>query len=68
MESSCLASVAYQAGARILEVEFRKGTVYQYLDVPAAVHDSLLKASSIGRFFATSIRDHFKYVRVVPSN
>ena len=64
VESSCLASIAYDAAARILEVEFRRGTVYRYLDVPAAVYDALMLAPSIGRFFASSIRNHFAYMRV----
>ncbi len=67
VDSSCLASIAYEADARILEVEFRKGTVYRYLGVPAAAYDALTQALSIGRFFASSIRNHFPYVRVSPS-
>ena len=67
VESSCLASIAYEAGARTLEVEFRKGAVYRYLDVPAALYDALMQAPSIGRFFASSIRNHFQYARVAPS-
>lgn len=62
--SSCLSSVGYEAGSRTLEVEFRSGGVYRYLEVPTCVHESLMKAPSTGRFFATNIRDRFRHVRV----
>ncbi|MPZ99124.1 MAG: KTSC domain-containing protein [Dehalococcoidia bacterium] len=64
VESSSIASVGYDATQRVLEVEFRdSGDVYQYLDVPAAIHEALLSADSLGRFLNSSIKGVFGYRR-----
>ena len=64
VESSTLAAVGYEAGRKLLEVEFCSRAVYHYFGVPAAVHQSLLSASSKGTFFNRSIRGRFPYRRV----
>lgn len=67
LKSSSLASVGYERGSRTLELEFRKGGVYRYFEVPAALHEALLRAPSKGRFFAAELRNRFPYARVSPS-
>lgn len=67
VDSSSLASVGYDRGSRTLEVEFRKGGVYRYFEVPASLHESLLRAPFKGRFFAAELRGRFPYARVAPS-
>lgn len=62
VESETLASVGYEGGT--LELEFRDGPVYRYVDVPAAVHAQLMAADSKGRFFNARIRDRFRDVRI----
>jgi hypothetical protein len=64
VESTTMRSVGYDGTSQVLEVEFQTGTVYQYLDVPAAVHDELLEAESKGEYFNREIRDAFRFVRV----
>lgn len=54
--SSNVKSVGYDAQAKVLEVEFVGGAIYQYDDVPADVHAELLASPSIGRAFGTLIR------------
>lgn len=39
VESTTVRSIGYNARHKVLEIEFRSGTVYQYLDVPEAVHE-----------------------------
>lgn len=63
VQSSDLASVGYDAKQRVLEIEFRSGGIYRYLEVPAAIHEQLLAAESKGRFFARHIRDQFRCER-----
>jgi hypothetical protein len=58
-----LASIAYLDNA-ILEVEFCRGTVYRYLNVPRSVFDALLRADSVGRYFNQFVRHHFRSTRV----
>lgn len=63
VESSTLATVGYDEGGRLLELEFRSGAVYRYFAVPAAVHESLLAAGSKGSYFNREIRGRYKFVR-----
>jgi hypothetical protein len=61
VESTTLLSLAYDEARELLELEFRSGSIYQYVGVPAAVHEALLKASSKGIYFNQSIRGLFPY-------
>jgi len=61
VESSTLATVAYDQDRGLLQLEFRSRAVYQYFEVPAAVHEGLLDAASKGRYFNRFIRRHFLY-------
>ena len=64
VESSTLAAVGYDASGQWLQLEFRSRAVYSYFDVPATVHQALLKAESKGSFFNRCIRGRFPYRRV----
>jgi hypothetical protein len=67
VDSSLLTSVAYDAGASILRLEFHSGAVYRYFDVPQSVHDDLMQAESKGSYFNDSIRGCFAYTLERPS-
>jgi hypothetical protein len=62
--STSLASVGYEAATRILEVEFRKGRIYQYHDVGADIVAQLMTADSKGRFMNAHIRNAYRFTRV----
>jgi hypothetical protein len=47
-----------------LEIEFRNGAIYRYLDVDAAVYRRLMNASSKARFYDENIRRKFRSVHV----
>jgi len=64
VDSSSLASVGYDAAARILEVEFRKGRIYQYHGVGAKRFAQLMNAESKGRFMNAHIRTAYCFTRV----
>jgi len=61
LESTRLVTVSYDDARELLQLEFCSRAVYQYFGVPAAVHQSLLGASSKGRYFNRVIRGHFPY-------
>ena len=42
VESTTLATVAYDEALELLQLEFRSRAIYQYFDVPVAVHAALL--------------------------
>jgi hypothetical protein len=48
VESTTLATVAYDEARELLQPEFRSRAVYQYFGVPPAVHQALLDAPSKG--------------------
>lgn len=61
VESTTLATVAYDDARQVLCLEFRSRAVYQYYRVPAAVHEALLRAPSKGSYFNQVIRGRFPY-------
>jgi hypothetical protein len=64
VESSTLATIAYDQARELLRLEFRSQAIYQYLGVPAIVHHALLHAASKGSYFNRAIRGRFPYQRV----
>jgi hypothetical protein len=64
VESTTLATVAYDEASKILQLEFCSRAVYKYFDVPPAVQQALLGAPSKGKYFNHAIRGRFPY-RVV---
>lgn len=54
--SSNCASVGYDIATRILEVEFKRGGVYRYFDVPASEHAALIAAPSVGGYLDAHIK------------
>lgn len=64
VESTTLATVAYDQGSEVLQLEFCNKAAYLYFDVPAAVHQALLGAPSKGRYFNRTIRGRFRYRRI----
>ncbi|MEY2579641.1 MAG: hypothetical protein QOI49_2465 [Verrucomicrobiota bacterium] len=66
VESTALATVGYSKGLRALEIEFRNGAVYRYLDVAPDVYDALLQARSKARFYDENIRHKYRSLHVKP--
>ena len=67
VESSTLATVAYDEAQELLQLGFCSRAVYQYFSVPAAVHQALLGAPSKGKYFNEAIRGQFPY-RLIPDD
>ena len=61
VESTTLATVAYDDARELLQLEFRSRVIYRYFGVPAAVHEALLRAPSKGGYFNRFIRGYFAY-------
>jgi hypothetical protein len=64
VESTTLATVAYDEARELLQLKFRSQSIYHYLGVPAIVHHALLNAPSKGRYFNQAIRGRFPYKRL----
>ena len=64
VDSTSLATIAYDADRKILQIGFRDQKIYQYLSVPSEVHEELLSAPSKGSFFNRQIRGRYAHHRV----
>jgi len=64
ISSSNLVSVGYDDNTQTLEVEFKGGSVYQYFDVPRSVFDELISSASAGSYFASNIKNSYRYSRL----
>ena len=67
VESTSLATIAYDADRKLLQIEFRDRTTYRYFNVPADVHETLLRAKSKGTYFNRLIRGQFTHARIQTS-
>lgn len=65
--STNVASVGYSYRLRALEVEFTRGAIYRFLDVPPAIYQGLVSAQSKGHFIAENIREKYRFVRIRPN-
>ncbi len=64
--SSNVASIGYSRQLHALEIEFVRGAVYRFLQVPPRVHRQLLAAKSKGHFIAENIRGRYQFIRIRP--
>ena len=64
VHSTALASVGYSKRLHALEIEFRNGAVYRYLNVGPAIYHDLMSASSKARFYDENIRRKYQSLHV----
>jgi hypothetical protein len=64
IESSAIMAIGYSKRLRALEIEFKRGGTYRYLDVPPSVHRALLAAESKARFYNRHVRGKYRSIRV----
>ena len=62
-ESSNIARLAYDEASRVLKVEFKNGTFYDYFDVPEHVFKGMCNAPSKGQYLAQQIKGTYRYAR-----
>jgi hypothetical protein len=61
--SSNIERFKYDAGSRILKVEFKNGGTYDYFDVPPSDFQRMCDAPSKGQFLASDIKGRYRYAR-----
>lgn len=61
VRSSHLRAVGYDPATATLEIHFMDGAVYQYANVPAAIHAGLMASRSKGQYFERHIKDRYRY-------
>lgn len=62
--SSNIYSVGYDVQSQILEIEFHSGGIYQYFNVPSAIFNNLMSASSHGSYFNRYIKGQYQSTKI----
>jgi hypothetical protein len=63
--SSDVASVGFDEGSSVLEIEFHSGGIYQYQGVPIQHFLAMTGGvTSVGRYFHREIKNRYGYERV----
>jgi hypothetical protein len=60
VKSRILRSVGYNDSAKILEIEFQNGQIYQFSEVPPKVFADLMHSGEIGKYFSEKVRPKFQ--------
>ena len=64
VDSSNILSLGYSKKERMLEVEFKAGTVYRYFNVNKELYEQMLKAESVGKYFHINIKGKYDFKKV----
>jgi KTSC domain len=64
VQSTALASVGYSKRRHTLEIEFKNGAIYRYLNVDSAIYHDLMIAPSKARFYDENIRRKYRSLHV----
>lgn len=64
VDSSTISRMAYDEARRVLAVEFKNGSRYEYYDIPTNVFQQMKAAASKGRFLSANIKGCYRYARV----
>ena len=63
--SSNIKSIGYDENTKTLEIDFKRGGLYQYSDVPMNVYIALINATSHGKYFQKFVRDKYATTKVI---
>jgi hypothetical protein len=64
VQSSSIKSIGYNTEELILEVEFARGAIYSYFQVPENVVKELMSAESIGSYFSKNVSKIYKFEKI----
>ena len=64
VQSTALASVGYSRRLHALEIEFKNGAIYRYLEVDRSTYHGLMSAPSKTRFYHEKIRSKYRSLHV----
>lgn len=61
LNSTAIAQATYNTTTRTLQIWFRNGThAYSFYNVPEAVYEGLIRASSAGSYYDQYIKDRYR--------
>ena len=59
-----ICAIGYDVVTERLEVEFRRGDVYEFYRVPQQRYDLLAHSEQLDCYFHTYIRDRYQFLRI----
>jgi hypothetical protein len=62
-QSSNIVRFTYDDVSRVLKVEFKNGSVYDYFDIPEHVFNGMQNAPSVGQYLAQQVKGNYRYAR-----
>lgn len=62
-ESSNISRLGYDEPNRVLKIEFKNGSLYDYFDVPVNIFEEIRNAPSKGQYLAQQVKGIFRYAR-----
>jgi len=64
VDSTDIVAIGYDPKSRILEIEFKEGRIYQYLDVAPDIYARFMRTDSYGQYFYAFVNGHYRYKRI----
>lgn len=64
MPSSVIEYARYDAGQKCLDVKYRSGRIYRYLDVPDKIYRDYQASYSKGEFLNAVIKKNFEFQKL----
>jgi len=64
VNSSQISEIGYSPALRLLRVQFKNKSIYEYNDVPNEIYEALENAVSVGKFFSANIKGVYAFHRV----
>lgn len=64
VDSSTISRMAYDEPRKVLTIEFKNGSRYEYYDLPTHVFQHMRGAASKGQFLSANIKGRYRYARV----
>jgi hypothetical protein len=64
VKSSNICSIGYDSNNSLLEIEFMNGSIYHFYGIHRNIFDGLMNAQSHGRYFASMIKNEYRYRRI----
>ncbi len=64
VESSNIESIGYDSDNGILNIQFKKGGLYEYYEVPSYEHDGLMGADSKGTYAHQNIYKRYRQQKI----
>lgn len=68
MPSSVVSHIEYMPESRELRIYYNSGAVYDYLNVPSRVYQSMKRAVSKGRFLNKEIKTRYQFRKISGSD